>query len=158
LSNNMRQLSKQLLITALVMLSFGQPSVKAFAQKATNSRAAQSDRELLLAQDEEIRYLTAKVAALEKVDRGNRELVDSLQALVDGQAKALATCKAAIAKGDQISNIDDKLFTSLQASLTDAQKQISRLEGKVAFWRRAAGFGVVAAVGIGIAIGIAISK
>lgn len=116
------------------------------------------DRKLLEAANEEIKYLTAKVAALEKVDRGNRELVDSLQALVDGQAKALATCKAAIAKGDQISNVDDKLLTSLQASLTDAKAQITRLEARVSFWRRAAAMGVMAAVGIGIAIGIAISK
>jgi chromosome segregation ATPase len=118
----------------------------------------QTSRELLEAANEEIKYLTAKVAALEKLDKQNRELVDALDAQIKAQEKTIAALKAAMATGEKITGVDDKLLASLQNSLTDAKGQITRLEAKASFWRRAAAMGVMAAVGVGIAIGIAISK
>lgn len=108
--------------------------------------------------DEQLTYLTAKVATLTKGDAQSKELIAALDSQILAQEKTIAALKAANATGDKIETISGKELASYQKSLDDAKVQIARLTAKAAFWQKIAGFGMTLMIGIGIAIGVVISK
>ena len=133
----------------------------AATRPATDDKTARQTRLLLencLRQAEEVDYLTAKVAALEKLDKQGKELVNALDAQITAQEKTITALKAANAAGDKIETISEKELASYKASLDDAKKEIARWQGKAAFWRRIAGFGLPAVLAIGAAIGFALGS
>lgn len=123
---------------------------------ATDDKTARQTRILLencLRQAEEVDYLTAKVAALTKLDAQGKELIAALDAQIAAQERTIIALKAANAAGDKIETISEKELKSYQASLDDAKKEIARWQGKAAFWRRIAGWGITLAVVVGVVIG-----
>ena len=138
------------------------------ASPVQNERSAQRDRyimETCLKQDEEIQFLTAKVAALTKLDSQGKELIAALESQIAAQDKTIAALKAANEKGNQIDAASERELESFrttvksyEASLTDAKKEIARWQGKAQFWRRLAGFGITTAVIIGLAIGYTLGR
>lgn len=137
------------------------PSVSAW-QSAATKLPVQTDRqvrELLqacLLQGEQVDYLTAKVAALTKLDGNNRELVAALEAQVAAQTKTIAALKAIDAVSGKVESLDARTIASLEVSLKDAKSEIARLTAKAAFWRRIAGIGLPLALVIGAAVGYAV--
>lgn len=133
----------------------------ASGHQQSEDKTARQTRLLLEAcfkQAEEVDYLTSKVAALTKLDAQGKELVAALDAQVAALEKTIAALKAANAAGDKIETISDKELKSLQASLDGAKKQIEKWKGRAGFWKRVAGFGVTAAIAIGIGIGFALGN
>ncbi len=140
------------------------PSVNAWQSAATrpaqvDDKTARQTRLLLencLRQGEELDYLTAKVGALEKLDKQGKELVAALDAQIVAQERTITALKAANAAGDKIETISEKELKSYQASLDDAKKEIARWQAKAGFWKRIAAFGMVSVLVIGAAIGYTI--
>lgn len=136
-------------------------SVAVCAQEATPAQSDRQIRQLLencLKQQEELDHLTAKVAALEKLDRQGKELVAALDAQILAQEKTIKALKAVDATSGKIEILDAKTEASLQASLTDAKAQIARLTAEVRFWRKIAGFGIIVALVVGAGIGVVATK
>lgn len=144
--------SLKLLAALLAMTLCEGNFANAYAHAGTNS-PVQTDRELLIAANEEIRHLTDKLAAMDKLDSQRKALIATLDELITSQARTLQLCKAALATGDKIEGVDDKLLKSLQTSLDDAKKEIARYQAKAAFWKRVASFGMLTVAVIGAAIG-----
>ena len=88
-----------------------------------------------LKQAEEVDYLTAKVAALTKLDAQGKELVAALDAQIEAQTKTIAALKAANAAGDKIETISEKELKSYQVSLDAAKAEIARWQRKASFWK-----------------------
>lgn len=123
---------------------------------AQKDRTARETRVLLedcLRQGEELDYLTAKVAALTKLDAQGKELVAALDAQIAAQERTITALKAANAAGDKVETISEKELKSFQDSLTAAEKEAAKWKGRASFWRKVAGFGVVTAVIVGAAVG-----
>lgn len=106
-----------------------------------------------LRQAEEVDYLTAKVAALTKLDAQGKELLAALDAQIIAQERTIAALKAANAAGDKIETISEKELKSYQASLDDAKKEIAKWKARAGFWKRIAMFGMVTVLVVGTAIG-----
>lgn len=137
-------------------MSFASVSLHAATRPAQDNRNDRQIRQLLencLKQAEQVDYLTAKVAALEKLDKQGKELIAALDAQIVAQERTITALKAANAAGDKIETISEKELKSYQASLDDAKKEIARWQGKAAFWKRFAGFGIVSVAVIFAALG-----
>lgn len=159
-----RQKLKQA-VALLAMMScsafFAKNYALAATQQPASDRSAKQIRAILeacLKQDEDLRYATAKVAALEKLDQSNKELISALDAQILNQTKTIDALKAAADKSGQIEILSEKELKSYQASLDDAKKQIEKWKGRAGFWKKVAGFGVTAAIAIGIGIGFALGN
>ncbi len=126
------------------------------AQTKKDDPTARQTRQLLedcLRQDEELTYLTAKVAALTKLDAQGKELLAALDAQVAAQGRTITALKAANATGDKIETVSEKELASYKASLDNAKKEIARWQAKAGFWRRVAGFGLPLVLVVGVAVG-----
>src|SRR6185436_16616823 len=98
-------------------------SLHAATRPVQDNRNDKQIRQLLencLKQAEQVDYLTAKVAALEKLDKQGKELLAALDAQIVAQERTITALKAANAAGDKIETISEKELKSYQASLDDA--------------------------------------
>ena len=111
-----------------------------------------------LKQGEQLDYLVAKVAALEKLDAQGKELVAALDAQIAAQTRTIAALKAANASSDKIEVISDKELKSYQASLADAQKQIERWKSKAGFRLKLAWGGTVLGIALGFGLALLAGK
>ena len=109
-------------------------------------------------QAEEVDYLTAKVAALTKLDGNNKDLVAALESQVEAQQKTIDALKAANKASSGIEVISDKELKSYQKSLDDAKAQIAKLTARVSFWRHVAAFGLPAILIVGVAVGYVVGS
>lgn len=126
-----------------------------------NAQTERQTREILeacLRQQADLDHLTAKAAALEKLDKQNRELVAALDAQILAQEKTIKALKAVDATSGKIELLDEKTRISLEASLADAKAQIARYKAEAGFWRKVAGFGVVTALLVGAAVGFVLGQ
>lgn len=144
-------------------MNFVGNSVLGLPQEGTKpvSDPARQTRILLencLRQAEEVDYLTAKVAALTKLDAQGKELLAALDAQIVAQTRTIAALQAANKASSGIEVIDSKELKSFQASLDDAKKEIAKWKARAGFWKRIAMFGMVTMIGVGIAIGVVINK
>jgi len=142
-------------------MSFANASLHAATRPVQDNRNDKQIRQLLencLKQAEQVDYLTAKVAALEKLDKQGKELLAALDAQIVAQERTITALKAANAAGDKIETISEKELKSYQASLDDAKKEIARWQAKAGFWRRVAGFGMVTVAVIAGVIGFALGN
>lgn len=128
------------------------------AQTDRNDRQVRQLLENCLKQAEEVDYLTAKVAALTKLDAQGKELVAALDAQIAAQQKTIEALKAANAAGDKIETISEKELKSYQASLDAAKAEIARWQRKASFWKTIAGFGVPVALLVGGIVGFVLSN
>lgn len=111
-----------------------------------------------LRQGEELDYLTAKVAALQKLDAQGKELIAALDAQITAQERTITALKAANAAGDKIETISEKELKSYQASLDDAKKQIAIWQARAGFWKKIASIGVPLVLMIGVAVGYSLKN
>lgn len=121
-----------------------------------DDKTARQTRLLLencLKADEELTYLTAKVAALTKLDGQTKELLSALDSQITAQEKTITALKAANAASNGIETLSEKELKSFQASLDDAKKEIARWRAKAGFWRRVAGFGLPLVLAVGVVVG-----
>lgn len=142
-------------------MNFVNVSLHAATLPVQDDRSNKQIRQLLencLKQDEEVQFLTKKVSIFTKLDDNNKEIIAALDAVVDNQAKTIAALKAANKASGGIEVIDAKQLKSLEDSLADAKKQMARLEAKVSFWKKVAAISAPVMIGIGVVIGVAVSK
>lgn len=128
---------------------------------ATDDRTARQVRTLLencLKTSEELDYLTAKVATLEKLSRNDKELIAALEEQVATQEKTIAALKAIGTKGDKIEALTAEQIKSYQASLDAAKAEIARWQRKASFWKSFAAFGVPIALLVGGVVGFALGN
>lgn len=111
-----------------------------------------------LKQGADLEYLTAKVAALTRLDAQGKELVAALDAQIEAQTKTIAALKAANTAGDKIETISAKELKSYQASLDAAKAEIARWQRKTSFWKTIAGFGVPLALVVGGVVGFVLGN
>ena len=114
--------------------------------------------EQCIKQDEDVRYLTAKVAALEKQDGNAKELIAALENQVEAQTKTINALKAADTTSTKINALDTKTEQSLQASLKDAQSQIAKWQGRASFWKHVSLIGAPLLIVIAVAATLVVGK
>lgn len=105
-----------------------------------------------------MRYLTAKVAALEKQDGNAKELIAALENQVEAQTKTINALKAADTTSTKINALDTKTEQSLQASLKDAQAQIAKWQGRASFWKHVSLIGAPLLIVVAVAATLVVGK
>lgn len=128
--------------------------MRTFAQQDSRS-SAQIDRDATQACREAVAELEAsrkQIAGYRKLDVSAQELIGVQVQRIAYLEQTVASLKAALATGQKIEGLDDKIIASWEASLKDARAQIEKLTRRVSLWRRLAVVGTVAGLVIGVVI------